>query len=874
MKRTLSFLLSILMLLSMLPVQTLAAERDAHNGVQAVDVTQDGFSSFAELKALAGQGDFSSTGYTYSGSTPLVISEDLTLPAGLRITSTQQPVVVASGVSFTAMDYLGFGELTVEEGASMQVFGMEISKSMTVLGKLMVEVQVALMDQNVELTGEGNIEYRNENALLCLCYHVYSLDELECVLVTAEADHNPHHIYSVSTKSAMTINKSITLPDNFQLGFRSDGAVTIAKGCTLTTGYTPTIMCPVIVEGTLNNVSGMAVNAMNEWEGHLTIAEGGAYIGKGDIFLWGIADPADAFDGLNLDLFDASQNNMPDSWHLTRREDSFLSFEELKELAARNYDSFTRYYYRGATPLVIEEDLELPWSLQLDTTARQLIVPSGVSFSSKDLMVVGYLEIQKDAVMNIYGMEVHDHIQVDGIANVNIQIALANQKVTMSGVENVHFTSDSAIICYCYDVTNMAGLKEAIAVAKEDSDSRHIYTAFIGKKMTINESLTMPVNFQLGFKAGSAVVTVAKGCTLDLGKTAYPAFIGSPVTVKGTIKNPGLLTISRMSGLKGKLTIADGGSYTGTGNIQIMGVSKASEGISGVDLSMFQQSSNGNGLTLSYISLAGKKVTVTASNVASSGKIKLTWKAMKGACKYEIWRSTTGKSGSFEKIYTTKSNTFTNTGAKAGTKYYYKVRAVNAIGKKSDYSKAVSRVCDLARPDVTVSNVASSGKIKLSWPKVEGAVKYQVYRATSKSGTYKLMKTTTSTSYTNTSAVAGKTYYYKVKAIHSNTNANSVFSQIESRVCDLARPELSLKRTSAGKPKLSWGAVNGAVKYQIYRSTTGKDGSFKLLETVTKTSYTNSGAAAGKNYYYKVRAVHSNTDANSAFSAVKNIKAK
>ena len=73
-----------------------------------------------------------------------------------------------------------------------------------------------------------------------------------------------------------------------------------------------------------------------------------------------------------------------------------------------------------------------------------------------------------------------------------------------------------------------------------------------------------------------------------------------------------------------------------------------------------------------------------------------------------------------------------------------------------------------------------SGDPRLTWEAVDGAVEYQIYRATSKSGDYKLIKTTTSTSFTNTSAKAGKTYYYKVKAIHSNASSNSAYSSVVS----------------------------------------------------------------------------------------------
>ena len=45
-------------------------------------------------------------------------------------------------------------------------------------------------------------------------------------------------------------------------------------------------------------------------------------------------------------------------------------------------------------------------------------------------------------------------------------------------------------------------------------------------------------------------------------------------------------------------------------------------------------------------------------------------------------------------------------------------------------------------------------------------------------------------------------------------------------------------------------AVDG---YQIYRSTSGKKGTFKKIKTLEKSSYKNTGLTSGKRYYYKVR---------------------
>ena len=73
-----------------------------------------------------------------------------------------------------------------------------------------------------------------------------------------------------------------------------------------------------------------------------------------------------------------------------------------------------------------------------------------------------------------------------------------------------------------------------------------------------------------------------------------------------------------------------------------------------------------------------------------------------------------------------------------------------------------------------------SGKPKVSWDMVTGAVGYEVYRAAAKSGTYSLVKTTTGNSYQNTGATAGKTYYYKVVAVCANTAGNSADSSAVS----------------------------------------------------------------------------------------------
>ena len=264
---------------------------------------------------------------------------------------------------------------------------------------------------------------------------------------------------------------------------------------------------------------------------------------------------------------------------------------------------------------------------------------------------------------------------------------------------------------------------------------------------------------------------------------------------------------------------------------------------------------------------------VTASNTASTGYPKLTWAAVEGAVSYKVYRATS-KDGTYSLTKTTTGTTYTNSTAKVGQTYYYKVRAIaENTAANSAYSEIMSRTCDLPRPVVTASNVASTGYPRLTWEAVEGAVSYKVYRSTEKEGTYSLTKTTTGTSYTNTSAKPGNVYYYKVVAVAENSAANSAYSSIKSRTCDLAQPKVTGKVTLAGNPKLSWSKVDGAVSYKVYRATS-ENGTYKLMKTTTGTSYTNTSVTAGKTYYYKVVAVANNTAANSAASEIVKLKAK
>ena len=250
---------------------------------------------------------------------------------------------------------------------------------------------------------------------------------------------------------------------------------------------------------------------------------------------------------------------------------------------------------------------------------------------------------------------------------------------------------------------------------------------------------------------------------------------------------------------------------------------------------------------------------VTGGNDAQ-GRPTLTWKAVTGAAKYEVYRARS-KDGDYIKYSTVTGTSYTNTSyIENGNTYYYKVRALKSDGTAGAWSSVVSVTYKqtLSAPAVTGGNDAQ-GRPTLTWNAVSGAAKYEVYRARSKDGTYTKYSTTTGTAYTNSSYLtSGATYYYKVRALGANGNAGP-YSAVVSVTCrlKLTAPSVTGGTDAQGRPTLKWNAVSGAAKYEVYRARS-MNGDYVKYSTVTGTSYTNTSYLAnGTTYYYKVRALGS-----------------
>ena len=169
-------------------------------------------------------------------------------------------------------------------------------------------------------------------------------------------------------------------------------------------------------------------------------------------------------------------------------------------------------------------------------------------------------------------------------------------------------------------------------------------------------------------------------------------------------------------------------------------------------------------------------------------------------------------------------------------------------------------------PAMTLGEDCSDGKPTVWWPAVTGAERYEIWRAQAASdgsapaaSAYTLIVSADVTFHKDATAEADTWYYYKVRAVSGSTYSD--FSQAARRYCEapptMDTPEItSLELDDSGKPVLTWRTVEGAARYQVFRSE-DNGFSYSPMGTVLPTgadtiTWTDTTAVSGTGYYYGV----------------------
>lgn len=182
----------------------------------------------------------------------------------------------------------------------------------------------------------------------------------------------------------------------------------------------------------------------------------------------------------------------------------------------------------------------------------------------------------------------------------------------------------------------------------------------------------------------------------------------------------------------------------------------------------------GSKVSVSQTLKPAKVTSVTVSSVTTTRQ-KVSWSAAKGANYYYIYRYSSSK-GKYVKVASTSAKSYTFTGLSAGKTYGYIIYSVVmkdgkelSIGDKSSaykFATLPSKVTSLKSTSV------SSSKVALSWTKVSGATKYQVYYYSKALGKYVLAGTTDKNTYTVKGLSSKTSYSFKVRAVRTVNSKN------------------------------------------------------------------------------------------------------
>ncbi len=182
-------------------------------------------------------------------------------------------------------------------------------------------------------------------------------------------------------------------------------------------------------------------------------------------------------------------------------------------------------------------------------------------------------------------------------------------------------------------------------------------------------------------------------------------------------------------------------------------------------------------LGLNALAISAPSITCTRLSETS---VRVSWTAVSGAVQYRVASQHGGGTWYYD---TTTATTFTDTYATAQSCSYY-VIAIDSSGASAQSSTATVSAYSSGGGSgggsgsgsfaINASDGTSTDGVIITWSSQSGATSYRVVRGNSSNfQNASQLTTVTGTSYTDTTAVAGTTYYYWVVAVKSSGNITS-----------------------------------------------------------------------------------------------------
>ena len=211
------------------------------------------------------------------------------------------------------------------------------------------------------------------------------------------------------------------------------------------------------------------------------------------------------------------------------------------------------------------------------------------------------------------------------------------------------------------------------------------------------------------------------------------------------------------------------------------------------------------------------------------------------------------------------SNTSVATVDKNG-KVTAKASGTATITVKTSNGKTATCKVTVNLPAPQITGLANTtGGIKISWNKVDGAYGYRLYYKPV-SGGWKRFKDTTATSFTDSGVSPNRTETYTIRCIDKNGNTISGFNSTGwSKKYTPVAPTISKLDITTGGIKLSWNKIAGVYGYRLYYKPVS--GGWKRFKDTTATSFTDSGVVPNKTETYTIRCIDKNGNTISGFNS-------
>ena len=241
-------------------------------------------------------------------------------------------------------------------------------------------------------------------------------------------------------------------------------------------------------------------------------------------------------------------------------------------------------------------------------------------------------------------------------------------------------------------------------------------------------------------------------------------------------------------------------------------------------------------------------VAPSASQGTFSDRVRVSWTPGRGCTSHKIYRSISGQSEAFITTVGSTVTSYDDLALPVGVSASYRIEAIFSGGLPA--FSAVSSLGWRAPPaptGVSASDGTSTLHVTVTWAAATGATGYQIFR----SGTVAAIGTVGAVlTYSDTTAVAGTSYTYTVKAtgalgVSAASVGNTGYRQLTAPLSVAATDG-----TLTTGVTVTWAASTGATGYQIFRS-----GTVAAIGTVGAVlTYSDTTAVAGTSYTYTVKA--------------------